>query len=118
MFDFFHDIPVSRYVTHYKTKPTNYFYLLYITAPEGCPYVEDDEYTVTVKGSVSSLKGGCAYIHYNASDKLPQTYSLWFGNSHHDRPHCSNNGTYEKTIILVEYRILHCAHGSMKTFPA
>ncbi|XP_022162930.1 uncharacterized protein LOC111028548 isoform X2 [Myzus persicae] len=72
--------------------------------PEGCPYVEDDEYTVTVKGSVSSLKGGCAYIHYNASDKLPQTYSLWFGNSHHDRPHCSNNG-----IIYFNF---HCISNS------
>jgi len=55
--------------------------------------MENAEYDVTVKGSVSSLIGGCAYISNNANDTMSQSYSLWFGNIQHDGPHCRGHGT-------------------------
>ncbi|XP_029341679.1 uncharacterized protein LOC100571224 isoform X3 [Acyrthosiphon pisum] len=59
---------------------------------EGCPYLENGEYAVTVKGSVSALISGCGHINYNSSDMKPQTYSLWFENKHHIGPHCTTHG--------------------------
>ncbi|XP_060859041.1 uncharacterized protein LOC132936342 [Metopolophium dirhodum] len=59
---------------------------------EGCPYLENGEHAVTVKGSVSALISGCGHINYNSSDVKPQTYSLWFENKHHVGPHCTEHG--------------------------
>ncbi|CAI6357244.1 unnamed protein product [Macrosiphum euphorbiae] len=59
---------------------------------EGCPYIENGEHLVTVKGAVSALISGCGYIHYNSSNFVPQTYSLWFENMHRIGPHCTTHG--------------------------
>ncbi|XP_003241395.1 uncharacterized protein LOC100576025 [Acyrthosiphon pisum] len=67
---------------------------------EGCPYLDNAEYKVTVKGSVSTLNGGCGFINYNSSDINPQTFSLWFGNRYHTAKNCRDNA--------IEYFRFYC----------
>jgi len=70
--------------------------------------MENTEYDVTVRGSVSSLTGGCAYINYNASDTLSQSYSLWFGNIQHTGPQCRGHGTCNNYYFsMIQNSALH-----------
>ncbi|CAI6356732.1 unnamed protein product [Macrosiphum euphorbiae] len=71
---------------------------------EGCPYLDNAEYKVKVKGSVSTLNGGCAYITYNSSDIKPQTFSLWFGNVYEIAKNCNNSA--------IEYFRFYCVSKS------
>ncbi|KAL4103718.1 hypothetical protein QTP88_019062 [Uroleucon formosanum] len=58
---------------------------------EGCPYLENGEHVVTIKGSGLVITGR-AYINYNSSDTKPQSYSLWFENKHHVEPNFTEHG--------------------------
>ncbi|XP_050063826.1 uncharacterized protein LOC126552844 isoform X1 [Aphis gossypii] len=50
---------------------------------DGCPPLESAEYQVTVMSSISLVINGCAYINYNSSNVMRQSYSLWFDRVQH-----------------------------------
>jgi len=83
-----------------KTKPTNYLYLLCITVLPGtlsrCPPLESAVYEVTVMISLSLQIGGCcAYINYNSSDIMKQSFDFWINDVQNDAQRCHDKGTYK-----------------------
>jgi hypothetical protein len=90
--------PLSK--SSYKSNQLINFYLLCITVTpkilNGCPPLESAVYQVSVTNSNTILNGGCAYINYNSSDVMRQSFSLWFTSIKNVEQRCQNQGKYNK----------------------
>ncbi|XP_026819853.1 uncharacterized protein LOC113558560 [Rhopalosiphum maidis] len=57
-----------------------------------CPPLESAEYEVTTMISLSLKIGGCAYINYNSSDIIKQSFNLWFNGVQNYVQSCRDQG--------------------------
>ncbi|XP_060845523.1 uncharacterized protein LOC132925118 [Rhopalosiphum padi] len=71
----------------------------------GCPSLESAVYQVSVTNSNTTLNGGCAYINYNSSGKMRQSFSLWFTSIENVEQRCQKQG--------IEYLNFYCLEKSL-----
>ncbi|XP_026820346.1 uncharacterized protein LOC113558953 [Rhopalosiphum maidis] len=71
----------------------------------GCPSLESAVYQVSVINSNTTLNGGCAYINYNSSGVMRQSFSLWFNSIENVGQRCQNQG--------IDYLNFYCLEKSL-----
>ncbi|XP_025208272.1 uncharacterized protein LOC112603758 [Melanaphis sacchari] len=79
---------------------------------ERCPPIESEVYQVTVMSSGSSTIDGCAYINYNSSDIIQQSFSLWFGDQHGEQ-RCRDHVTHKNYYFGMKYLHFYCLTKSL-----